>query len=336
MSLDLHKEYPEPNEPEVIEKMVKLVLARMKPQDGRVRRGQHAKITGGVSADFTVREDLPANLRHGIFRDPGRTFRAIVRFSNAPESIESDIKGTGRGMAIKLLDVDDASAIPGADPGCQDFLLVNHPVFPFGTPEVYMHLFDIRDVPIAGDALAIPWLAIFHKRALEIVKEIRGKIVASPLQETYWSESPYWLGPSAGTDGGQAVKYSARPRSGKTALPKDPKENPDYLSDALARHLRTGKAAFDFKVQVQTDPVGMPIEDTSIVWDESLSVPELVATLTIGVQDVDLPEGKALIKECEAKAFSPWNALAEHRPMGGINRLRKAVYLASRDKRAGI
>ena len=33
-------------------------------------------------------------------------------------------------------------------------------------------------------------------------------------------------------------------------------------------------------------------------------------------------------------AFSPWNGLAEHGPMGGINRLRKAVYLASQAKRA--
>lgn len=28
-----------------------------------------------------------------------------------------------------------------------------------------------------------------------------------------------------------------------------------------------------------------------------------------------------------------WNALAEHRPMGGINRMRKAVYLASKEAR---
>jgi hypothetical protein len=52
------------------------------------------------------------------------------------------------------------------------------------------------------------------------------------------------------------------------------------------------------------------------------------------VQDVDSPEGRALAEECEAMAFSPWNALAEHRPMGGINRLRQAVYLASQAKRA--
>ncbi|OGV75263.1 MAG: hypothetical protein A3K19_02235 [Lentisphaerae bacterium RIFOXYB12_FULL_65_16] len=33
-------------------------------------------------------------------------------------------------------------------------------------------------------------------------------------------------------------------------------------------------------------------------------------------------------------AFSPWNALAENRLMGGTNRLRQAVYLASQEKRA--
>jgi hypothetical protein len=51
------------------------------------------------------------------------------------------------------------------------------------------------------------------------------------------------------------------------------------------------------------------------------------------VQDLGSPDGRALAEECEAMAFSPWNALAEHRPMGGINRLRRAVYLASQARR---
>jgi hypothetical protein len=41
-----------------------------------------------------------------------------------------------------------------------------------------------------------------------------------------------------------------------------------------------------------------------------------------------------MAEECETMPFSPWNALAEHRPMGGIKRLRQAVYLASQAKRA--
>ena len=59
------------------------------------------------------------------------------------------------------------------------------------------------------------------------------------------------------------------------------------------------------------------------------SGPIHVATLTIPVQNVDLSPDDAFNKQCEAMAFSPWNALAEHRPMGGINRMRKMVYLES-------
>jgi hypothetical protein len=212
--------------------------------------------------------------------------------------------------------------------------MVDHPVFPFPTPAEYVKLFDIRDTPLVGGPLAGIWLSLVHPRHLEILQAIRSKVVASPLELTYWSGSPYWLGSPGATDG-RAVKYSVLPHSRETARPSDPDRMPDdYLSQALARHLKAKEAVFDFRVQLQTDPVAMPVEDVTIEWDEEVSKPIPVATLTIGVQDVDSPEGRALCQQCEAMAFSPWNALAEHRPMGGINRLRKAVYLASHAKRA--
>ena len=131
------------------------------------------------------------------------------------------------------------------------------------------------------------------------------------------------------------MKYSLVPRFDGTPPPDQPDgKSDDYLSQALAQYLRAREAVFEFRVQPQTDPVAMPVEDTSVEWDEAVSRPIPVATLTIGVQDVDSPEGRALAEECETMAFSPWNALAEHRPMGGINRLRQAVYLASQAKRA--
>jgi hypothetical protein len=34
--------------------------------------------------------------------------------------------------------------------------------------------------------------------------------------------------------------------------------------------------------------------------------------------------------------LSPWNGLAEHRPLGSINRLRKIVYDMSRQKREAV
>ncbi len=77
----------------------------------------------------------------------------------------------------------------------------------------------------------------------------------------------------------------------------------------------------------------MPVEDVTVRWDEDVSKPITVATLRIGIQTVD-PDG-ALAQQCEAMSFTPWHALAEHRPMGGINRLRKAVYEASFNHRVG-
>jgi len=64
----------------------------------------------------------------------------------------------------------------------------------------------------------------------------------------------------------------------------------------------------------------MPVEDPTVRW-ESKPVP--VATITIRPQTFDTAARRA---ECEKSSFDPWHALAEHRPLGGINRARKAVY----------
>ena len=314
--------------------MVKVAVERMKPQQGRIRRGQHAKATGCVRGVFTIRDDVPVDLRHGVFHQPKQSFQAIVRFSNSSETIDPDGNVAARGMAIKLLDVDGTPAIPGTDNRCQDFLTVNLPVFPFATPAEYVKFFEIRATPLVGDLLAAGLVCAFPPPAPDERHENHQRNRRQPTGDGIGAVR---LTGSAqpGTTGGHAVKYSLVPRFEGTAPPIDPKIKPDdYLSQALAQYLRTREAVFEFRVQPQTDPVAMPVEDVSVEWDEEVSKPIPVATLTIGVQDVDSPEGRALAEECETMAFSPWNALAEHRPMGGINRLRQAVYLASQAKRA--
>ena len=61
-------------------------------------------------------------------------------------------------MAIKLLGVDGTPAIAGADQRSQDFLLVNHPVFPFATAAEYVQFFGFRKIPVVGGLLAFGWL----------------------------------------------------------------------------------------------------------------------------------------------------------------------------------
>lgn len=56
-------------------------------------------------------------------------------------------------------------------------------------------------------------------------------------------------------------------------------------------------------------------------------MPVTVVTLVIPPQHVDT-SGEVAAR-CEPMSFSPWDSLAEHRPMGGINQLRRSVYMAS-------
>jgi Catalase len=330
---ELNREYPELDDQKVFEQMVNLTVGQMKPVRGHLRRGQHAKATGCVTAEFRIADDVPSDLRHGIFRQPGRSFSAIVRFSNSQGTFEKDGTGTARGLAIKLLDVVGTRAVAGDGDSTQDFLMVDHPVFPFPDPKAYVETISRKDIPLIGSILATVHLALLEPNELKIVKDIRAKHVASPLEIKYWSGTPFWLGPATG-EGGHAVKYSAVSRqANRTAPPDHPEALPDdYLTQALARDLSSQEAIFDFKVQLQTDPVEMPVEDVSAEWDESRSPPVTVATLRLPPQKVD--GSGDLATRCESMSFNPWHALAEHRPMGGMNRLRKVVYQASIAKRA--
>jgi hypothetical protein len=68
------------------------------------------------------------------------------------------------------------------------------------------------------------------------------------------------------------------------------------------------------------------IENATTEWPESDHRFVTVATITIPPQDFDTPERRRV---CEDLFFTPWHSITEHRPLGGINRLRRAVYEAS-------
>jgi len=230
MKPELNREYPELDDLKVFKQMVELTVGQMKPVCGHLRRGQHAKATGWVTAEFRIADDVPSDLQHGIFRQTGRTYNAIVRFSNSQSTFEKDGVGTARGLAIKLLDVIGARAVPDDGDSTQDFLMIDHPVFPFPDPKAYVETISRKDIPLIGDIVAAAHLLLLERDELKILKDIRGKHVASPLEVKYWSGTPFWLGPASG-EGGHAVKYSAVSRQvGRTA-------EPDHLEDLADDYL---------------------------------------------------------------------------------------------------
>jgi hypothetical protein len=331
---ELNREYPELDDPAVFEQMTKLTVEHMQPIGGRIGRGQHLKATSCVTAEFRVSDVVPADLRHGVFREMGRTYSAIVRLSNSQGTAEKDGVGTARGLAVKLLDVAGARAVAGDTDTTQDFLMIDHPVFPFPDPKAYFETISLKDIRLIGNFAALVHMALSDPKELKILKAIRAKHVASPLEIRYWSGAPFWLGPATG-QGGHAVKYSVIPRqTNVTPPPEDAEDLPaNYLAEAVKNELSAREAVFDFAVQLQTDPVAMPVEDVSVEWDEHKSKPVTIATIRIPQQTVD-PDGE-FAAQCERMSFNPWHALAEHRPIGGMNRLRRVVYAASVQKRAG-
>ena len=75
---------------------------------------------------------MPKPLQQGLFAAP-KTYNAWIRFSNAPPNIQSDKKRSGRGLAIKILDVEGPNL--GNDPigtKTQDFLMTTSPVLSAG------------------------------------------------------------------------------------------------------------------------------------------------------------------------------------------------------------
>ena len=69
----------------------------------------------------------------------------------------------------------------------------------------------------------------------------------------------------------------------------------------------------------------MSVEDSRIEWTE-LDAPFVkVATITIPRQVFSTPAQDAF---GEHLSFTPWHALPEHRPLGGMNRVRRDVYEA--------
>jgi hypothetical protein len=107
-------------------------------------------------------------------------------------------------------------------------------------------------------------------------------------------------------------------------------DDPDYLRHALDARLAEGEACLTFMVQFQGDPGEMPIEDASVTWDEEASPFRAVAQLTLPRQAIADPEALA---RCESLAFNPWNHHPAHRPLGGINRVRDAIYRAAGEQR---
>lgn len=290
----------------------------------RVLRDAHAKAHGCVRAEVSVPGDLPEDLRQGAFQEPGKNWQAWIRFSNGNAYPQFDRVRDARGMAIKLLDVPGDKLMAGATPGEQDFVMFNNTSFFVRDVAEYKSNFAAQADGQKVLAFFPSWNpSTWEVRHLLIALRTLSPAPESPVQTTYNSIAPFKYGP-------YNIKYRVVPAVGGCpayALPEQNRDQPNFLRRALYQQLSLDRvpACFELQVQRQNAAHYMPIEDTSVEWDESISPFETVAHIKVPAQDFDSTEQNRL---CDDLSFNPWHALPEHRPIGGINRLRKAVYEA--------
>lgn len=299
-------------------------IAEQHRDNTRVLRDAHAKAHGCVRGELSVLPDLPAELRQGVFSQPGQRWQGWVRFSNGNAYPQFDATRDARGMAIKLLDVPGDKLLPGLGHDReQDFVMFNQPQF------------FVRDVAeyrqnFAAQADGHTLLAFFPSwdprrwelRHLLIAQNTLSPAPSSPVSETYFSITPFKLGP-------HNIKFRVQPAPQNCPEYRQTTANtrlPNFLRSALYQQLSLDRspACFELQVQVQDPARYMPLEDASVKWREEEAPFISVATLKLPAQDFDSREQNLF---CDNLVFNPWHALPEHQPLGGINRLRKAVYL---------
>jgi hypothetical protein len=315
--LGLAEERIQADEEAYVDDIIKSFNAQMRRlwNPGHFERGGNTKTHGIVRAEFIVGDDFPENMRRGIFASPA-SYKAWVRFSGPGPYITPDIDDVGfMSMSVKLMSVPGPKLLDD-ERSTQDLFGVSTPTFV--TPDTrsnaqlqrwsyknaqLFYFFNFRETHILDSLMQLLWT----------------KTQTSPLEDQYFSCVPYLLGE------GQAMKYSFHSRLGsRTPVPGLPGRPPDdYLRRAMVATLARQDVEFEMRVQMQTDPFLMPVENNAVLWPEKLSPRVPVAVVRIPRQTFD---SHAQMEFARVLSFNPWHSIAEHRPLGNQSRARKRMY----------
>lgn len=300
------------------------------------RRGVHPKAHGCLLGRMKINYDISQYDQVGIFR-PGAEYPIFARFSNGnprPNGIDKD--ADSRGFAFKVQNVPGSPLLPhiaGADSEfTQDFTLNSTSTFFADSAETYgkfMRIGLLETQNFAEAATTFVKSVIFKDfhpllatRIAIAFKKIQGVKVTNPLGIPYYSISAFQHGASTTAP---LVKYSVMPCRGPWQEDDVDTSRPNFLRENLRKHMKAKGACFSFMIQNRDET--FLVEDLTEPWSEDMIPFHEVARIEFPPQEF-VDEAK-----CEAAVINPWNTLPEHKPVGGINRVRLSSYLMSIEAR---
>ena len=333
-------EAPQPDEDDVhagmIVQFAKIQETTFKDY-GHAVRGVHAKAHGLLTGRLEVLPDLPPDLAQNAFATPG-THDVVLRLSTNPGDILDDSVSTPRGLALKILGV-DGERLPGSEGATQDFVMANAPAFTAKNGAAFL-----KSLKLLAATTDTP--QVFKKgvsallRGVETVLEglgtksstviaLGGHPETHILGETFYSQVPVrW--------GDYVAKVSVAPVAPEltalTGAALNVNGKPNGLREAVSAFFAAQDGVWELRAQLMTDPETMPVEDASVLWSEAESPYRTVARITVPRQEA-WSDAKAAALD-DGLAFSPWQGLAAHRPLGSIMRARRVVYPKSAGFRA--
>ncbi|HPU50939.1 MAG TPA: catalase [Burkholderiaceae bacterium] len=287
-------------------------------------RALHRKQITAVRGQLTIAPGLPAHAAHGLFAHPG-THEVWLRLSNGGMDRAPDRKPDIRGFAFRVFGVSGDSALGNGPVKSQDFTLINQETFSTSGSA------DFIDLVVAASQGGGALLKYLVRRygVLGAIGQMKkaartfGKPFSGFATETFNSVLPMACGPYA-----VRVRAVPDPANGKPSADAKADWNADF-STRVAQH----PLAWDVELQFFTDESVTPIEDAAVNWPTPWLT---VGRLTVPVQDTGAPAGIAFAEQIESSVIDVWQAMAEHRPLGDVQRARKVVYFASQKGRGAV
>ena len=327
-------EFKQPDEQRLIDETIasfERMRRKVFDKHRHAMRGAHAKGHGVLKGELTIYDNLPVALAQGLFRAP-RTYPVIIRFSTAPGDIMPDGVSSFRGMAIKVIGVEGRKFLEQeADALTQDFLTINHPVFPSGDVAGYLKEQLLQEKVMVNTPEEVQQLlttalrtanAVTEKVGLELYPTALG--ITRPethiLGETYYTAAALRYGDYIAKINVVPVSESLQPLIGKQIETNDP----SVLRDLVVAFFCNYAAEYELRAQLCTNLERMPVEDASIRWSEDESLYQPIAKVTIPMQEAYSPARRVYVDE--VLSFSAWHCIPEHRPLGSIQRVRMKAY----------
>jgi hypothetical protein len=243
-------------------------------------------------------------------------------------------------MAVKIIGVEGERLEGSEQDVTQDFVMINGPAFGAPTPKKFLSVLRL----LSKTTDKFEWLKKILSGVMRQVQRLIIAVTGKPsgtvatlggqpethiLGETFYSQAPLRFGDFI-------AKIAVAPISPELiALIQAPLKVdgvPNGLREAVIDFFRKNGGVWEVRAQLCTDLELMPIENAAVVWPEEISPYRPIARITAKPQ-VAWSEARSAAVD-DGMSFSPWHGLAAHRPLGGIMRVRKAVYEMAKKFRA--